>query len=51
MEIPEDLKIFVPEIKNYPDEVIQAIYDVVYALYPDEEHKLLRYLFFWVSVN
>ena len=46
MEIPEDLKIFVPEIKNYPDEVIQALYEVAYSLYPDEEHKLLRYYFF-----
>ena len=46
MEIPEDLKIFVPEIKNYPNEVIQALYEVAYNLYPDEEHKLLRYYFF-----
>lgn len=46
MVIPEELKIFIPETENYPDEVVQALYEVAYGLYPDEEHKLLRYYFF-----
>ena len=46
MVIPEELKIFIPETENYPDEVVQALYEVAYSLYPDEEHKLLRYYFF-----
>lgn len=46
MEIPEELKIFIPEVENYPDEVIQALYEVAYNLYPDDEQKLLRYYFF-----
>ena len=46
MKLPEELRSFIPEIENYPDEVIQALYEVAYSLYPDEEHKLLRYYFF-----
>ena len=46
MEIPEELKKFIPEIEDYPDEVIQALYEVAYNLYPDDKEKLLRYYFF-----
>ena len=46
MIIPEELKIFIPETENYPDEVVQALYEVAYGLYPDDKEKLLRYYFF-----
>ena len=46
MEIPKELKSFIPELEDYPNEVMQALYEVAYSLYPDEEHKLLRYYFF-----
>lgn len=46
MKLPEELKKFIPEIEDYPDEVIQALYEVAYNSYPDDKEKLLRYYFF-----
>ncbi len=46
MEIPEELKIFVSDLEEYSDEVIKALYEVAFNLYPDESCKIIRYYYF-----
>ena len=49
MEMPENLKMFVPEVvdlEEYPEEVSKALYKVAFDLYPEEKEKLLRYYYF-----
>ena len=43
---PSELSLFIPELKTFSDEVVDAIYNLANIKYPDDENKLLRYYYF-----
>lgn len=43
---PSELSLFIPELRTFSDEVVDAIYNLANIKYPDDENKLLRYYYF-----